>query len=279
MLIKYKNGGFIMQFNNAQHIIYIVRSGDTMNSIAQKFNIPLNLLISSNPQILCNKYITEGEALSIVSIPHTTDAPKQIDLIDVIETNAEDIIDDITKKDWVKAEAKVKILKNSIDELKPILRAKLVASILINNVVNAIATLEKEVANKNVYEAKVQANFITGNVSDLLDYFKPAMPTDLVRLDFLGRELTFNAEKNDWRYANANLERADEIWENLKTKLSSEFSKDITEFNQILDSLEQSIQKKDSAQTIKNANDMLDKVDALEEDFKKQSENKNLLQA
>lgn len=268
-----------MQFNNAQHIIYIVRSGDTMNSIAQKFNIPLNLLISSNPQILCNKYITEGEALSIVSIPHTTDAPKQIDLIDVIETNAEDIIDDITKKDWVKAEAKVKILKNSIDELKPILRAKLVASILINNVVNAIATLEKEVANKNVYEAKVQANFITGNVSDLLDYFKPAMPTDLVRLDFLGRELTFNAEKNDWRYANANLERADEIWENLKTKLSSEFSKDITEFNQILDSLEQSIQKKDSAQTIKNANDMLDKVDALEEDFKKQSENKNLLQA
>lgn len=254
---------FIGQILNIPNNTYTVRPGDTLNKIAQHFRVPLNLLISSNPQILYQNHITVGQIINIPSVA----PPKQLE---VVESNSEDIMDDINNNDWVKAQNKVNQIKLSMNELKPILATDSIPTNLIDGITAAILGLEKEVADKKIYESKVQANQITKYVPDISDYYKVELPTDLGRLDYLCREISLNADVKDWVSAVHNFEKSKGIWNNLKSKLSLMYKNDADKYQSSMDKLIKDINQKDVALVKKEANILLDMIDVLETDFTKQ---------
>jgi hypothetical protein len=241
---------------------YIVKPYDSLFSIANRFGVTYTQLLAANPQILRHNYITVGQIMSIPGIPLPI-APAQLESI---MSNAEGIIDDINNQDWDNAGDKVALIKSNFAELEPMMVSSIPPS-LIYNINNVIINLEEEVALKNAYDSRVQANLITLYISYILDFYKTEIPSCIARLKYSARKIILNAENNNWSSANDDLDFINVVWNNFQRMIPSGHGRDINEFSQIVDSLGQFIENQDSAQTIKTANDMLDKVAALEEIF------------
>ncbi len=244
---------------------YTIQPNDTLYLIAKKFEIPLAQLIKANPEIANSNSIYIGQT---ITIPDLLPIPKQLD---TIESNAEDIMDDIYAKDWQKAKEKVDIINTNMSELIPYLQQAMVPNHLITDIQQAIKSLEKNVALKNSLRALFEANQITSFIPDILDYFKVVIPTDVSRLDYLGRQIILNVEGNDWTAANDNYTTAKKVWERLKPELNTKYSNDISSMDQLLSALQDTISRKEYQATINNANKMLDLVDVLETNFKQQN--------
>ena len=190
--------------------------------------------------------------------------------LDSVESNSEDIIDDIAKDDWTAAQSKASAIKASFDELKPILISAYISTDIIDGLDSAINALETAVTEKKSYDSRVQANQISKYVPDIADSYN-TIPTDISRLDYFGREIILNVEKSDWTSASSNCETAGGLWSGLKSELKSTYNNDIDSFQSNMDSLKSAIDKKDSVETSKQANALLEKVDVLETDFTSQN--------
>lgn len=256
---------------------YIVRYGDTLNKIAKKYKIPLNLLISTNPQIIKNKYITIGQIISIpnqITIPnHAISIPRQVitiiapDQLEIIEKNVSEIIGDINNQDWNEANRKLTIIKSNLDELRPILEKDSIPLNLIYNINNAIANLDNAVTSESSYDAKVNANTISLYISYILDYYKTKLSTNIIRLKYIARSIIYNAEVENWNIVNDNFDFLNVVWNDLNPELSSAYSESINEFIQTIDSLGQSIANQDSVTTINNAIDILNQINLFEQSY------------
>ena len=244
---------------------YIVLPGDNLYKIAQLFGIPIELLIAANPQIKNPYNLTVGQEIIIPKMQMPMTAPRQLD---TLESNLEDIIDDINNNDWQKATIKMNEIYNNFYVLKPMLQAHMISKDVITNMENEIIKLQSAVESKNAYQTKVHANLITGYIPDILDLYKVEIPTDVPRLEYLGRTIILDIENNDWDLANVNFQKAVKIWDVLQTKFSDSFSNIIDYGNQIKSLLQQSISNKDANKTTSILKDVLDKVDALKEDYK-----------
>lgn len=213
-----------------------------------------------------NQKITTDDAIQ--NTPKKTAVKTaQPNQIDTIESNAEDIMDNLAKNDWSAAKTRVDEMKTALAELKPILQSANVSASLTDGIETALAELEKQVANKQVYQAKVQANAVTKYIPDIADSYETVLPTDLGRLDYYGREIALNAENKDWTSADSNFDKGKEAWMRLKLQLNTRYQNDIDQFDQSVNSLRDSIDEKDQAAAIKEANRMLEFVDTLEKDF------------
>ncbi|MDD3062791.1 MAG: LysM domain-containing protein [Massilibacteroides sp.] len=244
---------------------YTIQPNDTLYLIAKKFKIPLAQLIKANPEIANPNLIHIGQTITI------PDLPPVLKQLDTIESNAEDIMDDIYAKGWQKAKDKVNIINTNMDALIPYLQQAMVPNNLITDIQNAMKKLEENVAQKNSLQALFDANQITRYIPDILDYFKVIIPTDVSRLDFLGRQIILNVEGNDWNSTNENYTASNKIWGRLKPEMNAKYSNDISDMGQILSALKDSISGKEYRAAINNANKMLDLVDVLETDFKQQN--------
>ena len=243
---------------------YIVLPGDNLYKISQLFGVPIELLIAANPQISSPYNLTVGQEIIIPKMQMPMTAPRQVD---TLESNLEDIIDDINNKDWKKASIKMDEINNIFYVLKPMLQAHMIPKEIINNIENEIMKLEKAVASKNAYQAKVHANLITGYIPDILDFYKVEIPTYVPRLEYLGRTIILDIENNDWDSATANFQKAVKIWDVLQTKLNESFRDLIDYGNQTKEILQRAIGSKDADKTVSILNDLLDKVDALKAEY------------
>jgi len=246
----------------------IVKSYDTLLSIANRFGVKHTQFFAANSQILHNNYIIFGQ-MPMPGIATFTIAPEQLQ---AIKTNAENIIDDINNQDWNNANNKLSVIKSNFDELQSLIITDSVSPSLLYNINSTIMKLDEEIASMKSYESRVLSNLITLYTSYLLDYYKAEIPTDIDKLNYAGRAIILNLEKFDWNTANDNFDFVNVIWKDLKPRVPSEYNQDIMDLNQIIDSLGQLIEKQDSAQTIIKVNDMLDKIDILEEHLEKQNE-------
>ncbi|HVI41328.1 MAG TPA: LysM domain-containing protein, partial [Anaerovoracaceae bacterium] len=237
---------------------YIVKPKDTFYLIAKEFNVPLAQLIKANPQVINPNLIYEGQTIIIPDLPPI---PNQLDVLD---SNAEDMIDVIYAADWQKAIDMVNVIRTTMNALVPALQAAEVPNDVIFGINAAIRSLEQNIAQRKTFSAISQANRITQLIADALDYFNVIIPTDVNRLDYFGRQIIVNVEQNDWAEANQNYLRAKMVWERLKPQLEVRYSNDVAQFDQILNDLHAAIDRKDYQQAINNANKMLDQVDILE---------------
>jgi LysM repeat protein len=121
---------------------YIVRPNDTLFLIAKEFNVPLAQLINANPHITNPNVIRPGQT---IIIPDLIPIPNQLL---VIETNAEEIIDDLYARDIQTVRNKIEVIKMNMQDVLPQLRQAFVQENIINELNQAIRNLERYKFNK-----------------------------------------------------------------------------------------------------------------------------------
>jgi len=183
----------------------------------------------------------------------------------VIEKSAESIMHAADIQDWNRINNLYSVLKNDFEEVKPILIENLISPSLTYRLDILVTDLGEAIDSKKLYETKKLANQITLQVSYILDYYETKLPTNIDRLSFLGREIILNVEKNDWEIALDNVDYINVIWKSLEPKLIGVNEQNTKKLSQAITSLEQSIKSKNSAQTIEQANQILNQVHILEE--------------
>jgi vacuolar-type H+-ATPase catalytic subunit A/Vma1 len=134
-----------------------------------------------------------------------------------------------------------------------------------------IRTLEQNIAQRRAYPAISQANRITQILGDVLDFFNVIIPPDVIRLVYFARQIIINVEQNDWAEAYQNYRRALSLWERLSPELQSNYTSDVNDFNQILLSMNDAINKRDYQAGIDTADRMLDMIDEIATDFQQQN--------
>lgn len=241
---------------------YTIQPNDTLYLISRRFRIPLVQLIKANPGIENPNLINIGQ---IITIPDLPPIPEQLN---VIESNAEGIMDDIYAKDWQMAQDKANVMNRNMNELLPLLREASVPERLTMDFQQSINRLAESLPQENTLISVSRANQVTRFIPDILDYFMLMIPTDFRRLKFLGRQIILDVEGKDWPAANNNHMIAKRVWERLKPGLDTRFSSDIANIDQVLNHLTASINRRNYQDTINNANRMLGLVEVLEADFR-----------
>lgn len=187
--------------------------------------------------------------------------------LDELESAAEDIMDDADSGDWAKAQQKVDTIKKDLAALEPVFQSAGVSSSLIDGIKTPLASLEQQVGAKNALEVKVQANQITKVIPDIYDSFQVAMPTDLGRLDYLGREVALNAQKGDWTAAASSMGEIENVWARLKPNLNSTAQQSAADFESSVNALASDVGKQDANAVSTDSTALLDKVDVLEKAY------------
>ncbi|WP_324825874.1 LysM peptidoglycan-binding domain-containing protein [Sinanaerobacter sp. ZZT-01] len=238
---------------------YIIKSNDTLSSIAKKFKISLAQLIRINPEVSRQKPIYIGQIIKILDLPPV---PAQLD---TIIQNAELIVNDIYGINWAAASNKVNIIKTNMAAVTPLLQQASVPEEIIAGMNAAIVSLEDHVTRKKPYSAVDDVIDIITYMPDILDYFNVGFPTDVIRLNYLVRQIEMDVESNNWEAASNNLVTLRNIWEGLKPSVSNF---DIANFDLVLNNFSQSLDNRNYRSIIQNARTLLEKVEALEENLK-----------
>ncbi len=240
---------------------YIVKPSDTLFLIAKEFDVPLAQLIKANPQITNPNLIYEGQTILIPNLPEIPDQ------IGIIETNALNIIDDIVMADWQSAYGRIGNIRTAMNNVTPILQEAEVPNHVISGLNTAIRALEQNILQRKTFSAISQANRITQLIADALDYFNVIIPTDLRRLAFFARQIIVNVEQNDWEEARENHKRAMIVWQRIRPELADGYVSDVSNFEQVMNDLEASMDRMDYQGAINNAARMLELIDVLAYDF------------
>jgi len=170
----------------------------------------------------------------------------------------ENIYDAAKIGDWKTAGAK-------LNELKAAAREMTAAKISTANFDATLGKLEKAVAAKDKTASLVESNQLTLVAANLTAEYNPAVPVEVVKLDFYGRELEiWSAAKDEAKLREtAKLIRQD--WNRVKAKIEAKGGKKEAAVFEGL------IAKTDAAKTpadyAKLATPILDEVDNLEKVF------------
>jgi FOG: LysM repeat len=240
---------------------YVVKPNDTLYLIAEEFNVPLAQLITANPHITNPNLIYEGQTIIIPDMPSV---PEQIA---TLESNALSIINDIFMADWQSAGNKVNLIRTAMNNMVPALQAAKVPNNIIFGLNAAIRTLEQNILQRRSYPSISQANRITQLIADVLDYFNVVIPPDVMRLAYFARQMIVNVEQNDWAEAYQNYQRAMTVWDRIRGNLSANYNKDVTDFDHVLDAINESINKRDYRMAIDNAELMQNIANRIAADF------------
>lgn len=235
---------------------YVVRPSDTLFQIAKEFNVPLVQLISANPHITNPNVIRPGQT---IIIPDLIPIPEQLL---AIETNAEEIIDDLYARDLQSVRNKIKVIKEDMQDALPQMQQAHVQENIINELNQAIRRLEGYTIQERMFPAMSQANQITRYVADALDYFKTLIPSDVRRLSYFARQIIINIEQNDWGEARNNYNRSLNVWNGIKMQLNETNGEDVDYIEQVFDNLDKSIGRQGYSETIRNAILVVDAADA-----------------
>ena len=190
--------------------------------------------------------------------------PRQLD---ELETAAEDIMDDAGAGNWTKAQQKVDTMKKDLTALGPVFQSAGVPSSLVAGIQTPLKSLEQKVKSKDAMGTKVQANQITKVIPDVFDYFQVTTPTDLGRLDYLGREVALNAQQGDWTAAGSNMTQIKQVWARLKPNLNTAAQKNADSFESSVNTLSGDVQKQNATAVAKDSTTLLDKVGVLEKAY------------
>lgn len=244
---------------------YVVKPNDTLSSIAKQFGVPLAQLIKANPEIKNPNALTVGQTIIIPSMP---EVPPELD---VIESNAISIIDDVYRQDWASVNRRVNEIRTAMNNVIPVLQTAEVPNSVVLGLNTLIRILEQNAALRRGYPTISQANRITQVLADVLDSFNVIIPPDVMRLSYYARQIIINVEQNDWGEAYQNYRRAAALWERMTPELQSNYATDVNDFNRILQDLNDAINRRDYQAAINTASGMLAMIDEIEMDFLQQN--------
>lgn len=244
---------------------YAIKVENYIIFFEKQFELPLVHFIKINSAVSNQESIYLGKVIRILQLPPV---PSEID---VINSNAKTIIDNVYAGNWEDAGNNLNIIKTNMNELIPKLNE---ASVLVGIIVRMnleISYLDETIKKKNKDLAISQANRITLYIADILDYFDMIVPSDVNRLGFFGRRILIEAQNNHWDDVTTAYLQFQKIWEGLKPQIDIQFNEDINDFNETFNDLGESIKLNDDQATIDNAKILLDKLDVYEADFRRRN--------
>jgi len=181
-----------------------------------------------------------------------------------LDSAAEDIINDTYYGDWAEARQMADAIKKDLAELGPALQAAGVPAGLIDGIRAPLASLERQIGAENALETKARAIQIIKVIPDIYDYFQVTMPTDLVRLDYLGHEVALNAERGDWAAAANTIGEMKGVWARLKPNLNSLARQSAASYEASIDALSGGVAKQNANAVASDFVGLMKKLDELE---------------
>jgi hypothetical protein len=185
------------------------------------------------------------------------------DEIDLVSGYAEDVFDLAKAGKWKRASKKLIILGKTEHNLT--VNANILGVDNLAALAKATSDLERAVTAKSRLDAMISANKITAIAALIAKPFKQCVPTNVVLLDYYGRELEIWSEmKNANKLADI-VNKMHLTWQNLMPTLIAEGgSKEIKKFGEIMKHLEMA---KTPEEYGRLATSVLDEVDNLERVF------------
>ncbi|QIB68967.1 hypothetical protein Ami103574_06365 [Aminipila butyrica] len=157
--------------------------------------------------------------------PHQQDngeLPPVPEQLEVIRTNLQDLMDHIYGGNWQNANSSLSVIQLAKSELIPILQEEMVPDELIDSMNLNNHMLEQLLIQRDKEQALYYASQLLNDLADLLDYFQTPFPADLIRMDYMSRQLIFQAENMDWMEASASFSEIHNTWERVRPLLEME---------------------------------------------------------
>lgn len=180
------------------------------------------------------------------------------------------IAGDAAAGDWTAVQKKVDDIQSNFSDLQPILTSAGVPAAAISCLGTAVDNLSTSVGAQKGYDTRMQANAVSKCLPELYDHFKVIVPTDVIRVSYLAREIALNIENLNWSAAASNCSSVSNLWGGLREKLEPAYSGDITNFQDGLNALKAAIDKHDADETTKQAFALMGSADNLKNDFTNQ---------
>jgi hypothetical protein len=178
---------------------------------------------------------------------------------------AEDIYDLAKVTKWNKARKKLEELKKSEKAIRLLRNEE--NDFFSQRLRNKIEDLEQAISAKNRKDTMRFANNITLLEVAMIGDFKPRVPTNVMLLDYCGRQLEILSEEKDIDKLSNLVIRMHLIWQGLIPQLIKEGdTREIKNFSEIMKRLERA---KTPEEYNRLANQVLDEIDNMEKIFKK----------
>ncbi len=233
--------------------------------------IEKKLLVTAGMAILvvsCSPSHSPTEKTDSAPVTRTTPTPAEPKAsVPASVTNmgefAENIYDAAKAKNWNVAQEKLKALNDAIAQARTQSSVQVQAASLDP----ALAALSKAIGSKNRQAAMHRSNYITSIAADLADPFHPAVPADINRLDFYGRELQVWSAENNTGKLHSTVQDVRKTWDRVRPAVESHGGQSVAaKFDGLVVRAEKA---KTSAQFRNVATPILDEVDHLEKVFEK----------
>jgi len=246
------------------------------NKTHLRITVHFNLLVALFIQIffMFGDIVPESIAQVVEEKPgshekNNTSAPGMLktspnrDEIELISSYAEDVFDLAKAGKWKRASKKLIVLEKTERNLTA--NANLLGADSLSALAKSTSDLERAVTARSRLDAMLAANKITAIAALIAKPFKQSVPTNVVLLDYYGRELEIWSEmKNANKLADI-VNKMHLTWQHLMPTLIAEGgSKEIKKFGEIMKHLEAA---KTPEEYGRLAASVLDEVDNLEKVF------------
>jgi hypothetical protein len=186
------------------------------------------------------------------------------DLI-VIEEQAEDIFDFAPRNDWARISEDITKVQTAWNAWQQQASNSNANSAPQDALRRALARLETAATQHEQAATLQAANDLSAAVIDLFDLYQPTIPTDIGRLDVLGRQITLDVAAGDWTKAEETLTSTQAVWAQIKPSVLAHAGADAaTQYETSLQQQAELLSAKAAVQLIAEANHGLELVDALE---------------
>ncbi|MDQ3474352.1 MAG: hypothetical protein M3447_11510 [Acidobacteriota bacterium] len=174
---------------------------------------------------------------------------------------AENVYDMAKANDWTNAAAKLGLLKESTTMLSSEVKGRA----RLDRLASGVTTLDKAVAAKNRETAMREANQMTLIVANLTAVYQLAVPIEVTKLDYYGRELEIWSTAKDTKKLQATVVEMRRTWDAVRPAIvSHKGSAEAKKFDELVAKVEKA---KTPDQYAQLATPVLNEVDNLEKVF------------
>lgn len=216
---------------------------------------------TGSPQVEQPSAITESSTADTPE-EQMTDVPEELM---VIEEQAEDIFDFAPRGNWQRINEDITKVQTAWTEWKQAAGTGNTIAALQDAFTRAFDHLQAAVADQDQADTLQAANDLSAAVIDLFDLYQPPIPTDIGRLDVLGRQIILDVAAGDWAKAEQTLASTNEVWSRAKASVLEHQGAEVAgQYDTSLQVQADLLKAKDDMKLTTEANNGLELVDALE---------------
>jgi len=185
--------------------------------------------------------------------------------LQTIEGTAEDIIDVVPNDDWNQVAADVSDLTAAWRAYSARAKTDGASDALVSRFDGALNALETAADGHQAQETMQASNDLSAATIELYGLYDPVVPTDIGRLDVLGRQIVLDVAQPDWGATGTTMTELSSTWERVKSSILEHDGSDVaTQFDANIRSLDKALSEKNSDAMTIQAKIALDIVDAME---------------